>query len=104
MFWFKTKKEKPKDEIKEKEVSLPIIKDTKKHHKLVIKFKNGETTGYEISKENLTTVVESFKPFVKWYFGRPESKEYLFQHNTGFVLYRREDIATFSLTDKTKKE
>lgn len=104
MLWFKTKKDKIKDKPKEEESPLPTIEDTKKHHKLVIKFKNGETTGYEISRKDLTTVIESFKPFIKWYFGRPESKEYLFQHNAGFTLHRREDIATFSLYDRNKKE
>lgn len=70
-------------------------KEKKITHVLKLNCKNYTTT-YVNSKPQKSHIL-SFKSFIRWYFSKPESKEYLFVYDKGATLHKRDDIINFEI-------
>lgn len=97
MFW---KKKKEKTETARPTIS--ISKAEKKRFSILTIFPVDTNAAIgkiktELSKEEAK--IHPYIPFLKWYFGRPQSENYFYTCTNKDVLYIRKNIRTFSIEE-----
>ena len=88
MWWSKPKPEEPKQSVLTNELKIYLS--------------DGCKLGWDVTPwDNTRPKTEPYQRFIKWYFGRKDSPEYLLQCNDAATLIRRDSIVHFAITVKS---
>ena len=90
-----------------------IVKDTKGakeakemveqlYSTILITFYKGKDLSLEAKIDDKNDTISKFKPFYKWYFGRPQSKVFRFEYSLGEFVIRRDNIVGVQVFRETR--
>lgn len=71
---------------------------------LLITYYDGEKAGWEIKPYIKKEVMLPWKNFLKWYFCRKDSNEYMMYYQNGATLIKRDRIKDFQVKVRNEKE
>lgn len=85
-------------------LKLPIKIEPKKINEITISFRSGSKISFNLDwTDESKPKIGPWINFYKWYFGRKESKVYMFRYMTGETMILRDEIYSFNVDIHVKK-